>query len=148
VHDAGVFMKIALIPLAALSLVTWLAAGPFSDLLHATLPHHEIHSVSTLTVVEEVLMAPATWIAMLVIAAGLIAWWQRDKLGGLANSLSGLGNLAKDSFGFETINRWIVSGTQSSAEALRVTQTGLLNWNVASIIIGLIIVLVILMVGA
>lgn len=148
VHDAGVFMKTALIPLAALSLVTWLAAGPFSELLKSTLPYHEIHPVTTLIVMEEVLKAPATWIAMLVIAIGLIVWWQRDKLGGLAKALKGLGDVAADSFGFETINRWIVTGTQSSAEALRVTQTGLLNWNVASIIIGLIVVLVILMVGA
>lgn len=148
VHDAGVFMKTALIPLAALSLVTWLAAGPFSELLKSTLPYHEIHPVTTLIVVEEVLKAPATWIAMLVIAIGLIVWWQRDKLGGLAKALKGLGDVAADSFGFEAINRWIVTGTQSSAEALRVTQTGLLNWNVASIIIGLIVVLVILMVGA
>jgi NADH-quinone oxidoreductase subunit L len=148
VHPAGVFMKTALIPLAALSLVTWLTAGPFSDLLKSTLPHHEIHSVTTMMVVEEVLMAPATWIAMLVIAIGLIAWWQREKLTGVANALRGLGNVAVDSFGFEAINRWIVGGTQFSAEALRVTQTGLLNWNVASIIIGLIVVLVILMVGA
>ena len=148
VHAAGVFMKTALIPLAALSLVTWLAAGPFSDLLKSTLPHHEIHSITTLMMGEEVLMAPATWIAMLVIATGLIIWWQREKLGGIEKTLKGLGDVAADSFGFEAINRWIVSGTQYSAEALRVTQTGLLNWNVASIIIGLIIVLVILMVGA
>jgi NADH-quinone oxidoreductase subunit L len=148
VHDAGVFMKTALIPLAALSLVTWLAAGPFSELLKSTLPYHEIHPVTTLIVMEEVLKAPATWIAMLMIAIGLIVWWQRDKLGGLAKALKGLGDVAADSFGFEAINRWIVTGTQSSAEALRVTQTGLLNWNVASIIIGLIVVLVILMVGA
>jgi NADH-quinone oxidoreductase subunit L len=147
-HDAGSFMKIALIPLAALSLITWLAAGPFAEMLHRTLPHHEIHIVSTLMVVEEVLMAPATWVAMLVIAIGLLAWWQRDKLTGLASSLKGIAGVAADSFGFETLNRWIVGGVQYSAEALRATQTGLLNWNVASILIGLIIVLIILMAGA
>jgi NADH-quinone oxidoreductase subunit L len=148
VHDAGLFMKIALIPLAALTLITWLAAGPFSELLHKTLPYHDIHSVTTMEVIEEVLTAPATWIAMLVITLGLAAWWQRDKLADLGKSLKGLSDLAKDSFGFEVINRWIVRGTQFSAEALRVTQTGVLNWNVASIMIGLIVVLVILMVGA
>ncbi|HEX7556789.1 MAG TPA: proton-conducting transporter membrane subunit, partial [Leptolinea sp.] len=148
VHDAGNFMKTALIPLAALSLVTWLAAGPFSEMLKNTLPHHEIEAVSTLMVVEEVLKAPATWIAMLIIGLGLVAWWQRDRLGGLARSLKGLGDIASDSFGFEVINRGVVNGVQSSAESLRVTQTGLLNWNIASILIGLIVVLVILVMGA
>ncbi|GAP22424.1 NADH-quinone oxidoreductase subunit L [Leptolinea tardivitalis] len=148
VHDAGPFMKTALIPLAALSLVTWLAAGPFSLLLKNTLPYHELEAVSTMFVVEEVLKAPATWIAMVVIALGLIAWWQRDKLTGLGKSLKGLGDIAADSFGFEAINRGVVAGVQSTAESLRATQTGVLNWNVASILIGLIVVMVILVMGA
>lgn len=147
-HDAGNFMKTALIPLAALSLVTWLAAGPFSELLKSTLPHHEIEAVSTMFVVEEVLKAPATWIALVVIALGLTAWWQREKLTGLGRSLKGLGNVAADSFGFEAINHGVVDGVQAAAESLRVTQTGLLNWNIASILIGLIVVLVILVMGA
>lgn len=148
VHDAGPFMKTALIPLAALSLVTWLAAGPFSLLLKNTLPYHELEAVSTMFVVEEVLKAPATWIAMVIIALGLIAWWQRDKLTGLGKSLKGLGDIAADSFGFEAINRGVVAGVQSTAESLRATQTGVLNWNVASILIGLIVVMVILVMGA
>ncbi len=148
VHDAGPFMKTALIPLAALSLVTWVAAGPFSKMLKNTLPHHEIEPVSTMLVVEEVLKAPATWIAMAVIALGLIAWWQRARLAGLGKSLKGLGEAAVNSFGFEAINRGIVGGVQSSAESLRVTQTGVLNWNIACILIGLVIVMVILVMGA
>lgn len=148
VHDAGPFMKTALIPLAALSLVTWVAAGPFSEMLKNTLPHHEIEPVSTMLVVEEVLKAPATWIAMAVIALGLIAWWQRARLAGLGKSLKGLGEAAVNSFGFEAINRGIVGGVQSSAESLRVTQTGVLNWNIACILIGLVIVMVILVMGA
>ncbi|NMB54632.1 MAG: NADH-quinone oxidoreductase subunit L [Leptolinea sp.] len=148
VHDAGTFMKTALIPLAALSLVTWLAAGPFSSLLHDTLPHHEIEPVTTMFVVEEVLKAPATWIAMLVIALGLATWWQRDKVAGLGKSLKELGDVAANSFGFESINHGIVNGVQSGAESLRGTQTGVLNWNIAYILIGLIVVLVILVMGA
>ncbi len=148
VHDAGPFMKTALIPLAALSLVTWLAAGPFADLLKNTLPHHELEHITTMEMVEEVVMAPATWIAMIVIAIGLVCWWQRDRLTGVANSLKGLAKAATDSFGFEAINRGVVNGVQSSAESLRVTQTGVLNWNIASILIGLIAVLVILVMGA
>ncbi len=147
-HDAGVYMKVALIPLAALSLVTWLAAGPFSTLLKNTLPNHEIKLLPTMHMVEEVVTAPATWIAMLVIAIGLVAWWQRHRLDGLAKSLKGLGDAAVNSFGFEAINHGIVDGVQSTAESLRVTQTGVLNWNVASILIGLIVVLLILVMGA
>jgi len=147
-HDAGVYMKTALIPLAALSLVTWLAAGPFSEMLERTLPNHGIEPLATMHMVEEVTTAPATWIAMVVIALGLVAWWQREKLTGLAASLKSVAGAAINSFGFEAINRGIVSGVQSSAEALRITQTGVLNWNIASILIGLIVVLLILVMGA
>ena len=55
---------------------------------------------------------------MVVIALGLAAWWQRDKLGGLAKSLKGLGDIAANSFGFEAINHGVVDGVQSSAESL------------------------------
>lgn len=147
-HEAGPYMQTALIPLAALSLITWLAAGPFSEMLEKTLPNHGIEPLATMHMVEEVVTAPATWIAMAVIALGLVAWWQRDKLAGMADALKGLGQAAVNSFGFEAINRGIVSSVQSSAEALRVTQTGILNWNIASILIGLIIVLFILVMGA
>jgi len=85
---------------------------------------------------------------MVVIALGLAAWWQRDRLGGLAKSLKGLGDIAANSFGFEAINHGVVDGVQSTAESLRATQTGVLNWNIASILIGLIVVLVILVMGA
>ena len=52
--------------------------------------------------------------------------------------------MATNSFGFEAINRGVVRVTQNTAEALRVTQTGLLSWNVAGIAVGLIVVLIVL----
>ncbi len=41
-HDAGLAMRVALIPLALGTLTTWLLAGPFGHLLKGTLPFHEI----------------------------------------------------------------------------------------------------------
>ena len=147
-HDAQTAMKISLGLLAAGSLVTWLAAGPFGSLLKSTLPFHEIDALPTLQVVTEVLTAPATWLALGVIAIGLAMWWWRENLKGIANALQGLSKVAADSFGFEWINRQVVAGTENSAEALRYTQTGQLNWNVVGIVAGLIIVLAIVIVGA
>ena len=147
VHDAGPAMKVALIPLAFASLTSWLLAGSFGKLLGAeTLPAHGIEISSLGEVIHDVLSLP-TLIALAVIALGLAAWWWRDKLSGLANSLKGVGKAATDSFGFEAINRGIVKGTQNTAEALRVTQTGLLNWNILGIIAGLILVLLVVVFG-
>jgi NADH-quinone oxidoreductase subunit L len=147
-HDAQPAMKVALGLLAAGTLTTWLAGGPFAEFLKSTLPFHEIHALNTLELVLEILEAPATYVALACVAIGLAMWWWREKLQGAANALQGLGRLAADSFGFEAINRHVVGDVEMSAEALRVTQTGQLNWNVVGIVAGLIIVLTIMIVGA
>ena len=147
-HDAQPAMKVSLGLLALGTLTTWLLVGPFGKLLHDTLPAHEIHALPLGEVALEIFTAPATYIALAVIAVGLLCWWMRDRLTGVASALSGLSRAAADSFGFEAVNRGIVSATQNSAEALRVTQTGLLNWNVLGILAGLVIVIAILAFGA
>jgi NADH-quinone oxidoreductase subunit L len=147
-HDAQPAMKISLGLLAAGSLVTWLVAGPFGEMLKTTLPMHEIEALPTWQMALNVIAAPATWLALVVIAIGLAMWWWREKLKGLARALQGLGQAAADSFGFEWINRQVVAGTDGAAETLRHTQTGQLNWNIVGIVAGLIIVLAIVIVGA
>jgi NADH-quinone oxidoreductase subunit L len=147
-HDAQTAMKVSLGLLAAGALVSWLAAGPFGALLKSTLPLHAIDALPTLQLVMEIVTAPPTWLALGVIAIGLAVWWWREPLKGLAQALQGLGQVAADSFGFEWINRTVVAVTENSAEALRATQTGLLNWNLVGIVAGLIIILAIVLVGA
>ncbi len=147
VHDAQTAMKTALVPLAIGALTSWLLGGSFSQLLHQTLPDYEIHAVSTLDIILEVVKAPATWLALAVVALGIAAWFMRTKLSGLSRVFQWLVQWAQNSFGFEKINQWIVSGTQSLAESLRVTQTGMLNWNIAGILIGFILAAFILMIG-
>ena len=147
VHDAQPAMKVALIPLAAGALLSWLLAGPFSNLLHNSLPAHEIHTLTTTEVLMEVLAAPATYIALAVVALGLIAWWQRQHLGGVARAFRWLTSAAENSFGFEAVNSGIVRLTQGAAQKLRTTQTGLLNWNIAGLLIAFIAVILILVVG-
>ena len=128
------------------TLTTWLLAGPFSELLHGPLPFDEIHALSTGDILQEVMSLP-TLIALAVIAIGLGLWWTRDRWAALVNRAQGLAQMARDSFGFEAINRGVVRVTTQSAEALRVTQTGVLNWNVAGIVGGLIVVLIVLAAG-
>ena len=47
VHAPGLFMRLALLPLAAGALLTWLLAGPFGVWLQATLPFHHLHTPTT-----------------------------------------------------------------------------------------------------
>ncbi len=143
-HDAPSRMRISLFLLALGTLLTWLLVGPFSELLANTLPFHEIHAASTIAFIVEILTAPATWVALAIVAAGLALWLMRDRITGLARVLKPLGTIAEKSFGFEWINQQIIRGIQRIAEGLRRTQTGQLNWNVVGIVGGLVIVLIVL----
>ena len=147
-HDATTAMRVSLGLLAAGTLTSWLLAGGFGHLLESTLPFHKVHALSTSGVVLEIAEAPLTWVAMGVIALGLLAWWGRARLAGLTDGLSWFAAAAGKSFGFEWVNQQVVVVTQGVASAFRVTQPGHLSWNVVGIIGGLVAVLILLTWGA
>jgi NADH-quinone oxidoreductase subunit L len=142
-HPTGAAMKVALAPLAFGAVTTWLLTGPFSQLLgETTLPSLKIESLDLTALFHDVLSVP-TLIALAVIALGIILWLIRDRLTGITHALEWLRKASVDSFGFEWINGVIVKGTQGLGEALRVTQTGVLNWNVVGVLATLIVLFVI-----
>lgn len=143
VHKAGTAMKVALIPLAIGTLTTWILVGPFSQWLQATMPGQHFHTATTMEFILEILTAPATYLALVVVALGLAIYWWRDKLSALGKPFSGFGRFAANGFGFESINKGLVNITQSAASALQLTQTGQLNWNVLGIVTGLAAVLLV-----
>ena len=147
-HEAGPAMKVALIPLAFGSLVTWMLAGPFQNLLARTLPFHfpaagaEAGGLAgTWTIATEVLTAPSTWLALGVVGLGAAFWAVRSPFKGITARLRPIRGAAEAGYGFEAINRGIVKGVQGTGESLRTTQSGLLNWNVAAIVMAVIAVL-------
>ena len=141
-HEAGRAMRVALLPLAFGALTTWLLAGPFSHMLAESLPFHEIEGEGLVEMIAAVLGAPATYLALGVIALGLAAWQWRHRLGWLERSLSGLAHLAENGFGFEWLNQQIVRLVRESADGLRPLQTGQLNWNMVGVMTGLAVVLI------
>ena len=92
--------------------------------------------------------APATWIALAIIALGVMTWFSRAALTGIQKVLKPIAGIAEASFGFERINKFIVYATQGVGESLRNTQTGKLNWNVFYILIALVVVIAVLTIGA
>lgn len=148
VHAPGLAMKLATGILAAGTLTSWLLAGGFGKMLAESLPFHDLHAPAALDLYETIVTAPATYLALAVIALGLAAWWWRDRLAGARDALAPLARAAEADFGFEALNRRIVTATAAAAESLRATQTGLLNWNVLGIVGGLVIVLAVLALGA
>ena len=141
-------MKFALIPLAFGSLVTWMLAGPFQNLLARTLPLHfpgagaeTAGLAGTWAIAAEVLTASSTWVALGVVALGAALWAVRAPFKGISTRLWPVRRAAEAGYGFEAINRGIVKGVQGAGEGLRTTQSGLLNWNVAAIVMAVIAVL-------
>jgi NADH-quinone oxidoreductase subunit L len=145
-HPSGSPMKIALGVLAAGTFTTWLFFGGLSELLSTTLPYHGIEPESTANLVVSILSAPATWLTLGIVALGFAISWVRAR----GYRLFGGGlliPLVETSFGFDSLNQWIVRSVNQWGEDLRVTQTGQLNWNILGIFGGLLTVLFILWLG-
>jgi len=147
-HEAGPAMKTALVPLAVGALLTWLLAGPFHGLLARTLPLHFPAAgaeggglATTWSLALEVLSAPSTWLAVGVVVVGAALWAGRAGFAWLTRAFPWLRRAAEAGYGFESVNRGIVTGVQGAGEGLRVTQSGLLNWNVGAIVMAVIVML-------
>ncbi len=149
-HEAGPAMKVALIPLAAGTIASWLLAGQFQSLLARTLPLHFAANAElkgTWETAQEVLSSTGTWVAMAVVAAGILAWILWRPRGQRITALEPARRTAEAGLGFESINRGITRAVQWSGERLRVTQSGILNWNVAAIVFAVVVVLAVLAAG-
>jgi NADH-quinone oxidoreductase subunit L len=147
-HDAPIAMRFSLATLAVGTFSTWLLAGPFSQMLKDTLPFHTIHQTRTLELTLEIFKTPQTWLALFVILVGIFTWRFHSALRGLLTGLRPISNFTRDGLGFDWVNAQIVKGIQAVATVFRYTQTGVLSWNVAGIMAGLVILFIILAWGA
>ncbi len=147
-HKVEFAMKAALLPLALAAIVSWLGVGLFSALLgEHSLPFHGIESIGLAELFHEVVSIP-TLVALVVVALGFLLWLARGKMGAFIEGLKSMRWAAEKSFGFEAINGAVVNITNSVAEALRGTQTGILNWNVLGILAALVILVILIILGA
>ncbi len=146
-HATGQAMRVSLSLLAIGTLVSWLLVGPFSQMLASTLPYHQLHSTETWNVIYEIVSAPMTWLALAVICLGIGFWLLGQWSVNLARTLQPLSDFACNDFGFEWLNYQLARLVQGLAATLCCTQTGQLNWNVAGIVGGLVVLLAILIWG-
>ncbi len=102
-----------------------------------------------MTLIEDIVTAPATLVALGLVLAGFLAW-----LSSTALSAGGRDAAHAQSCGRQRLS---LRGdrhhggrdiSRSASDTLRKTQTGYLNWNVFGIVIGLIVTLGILALGA
>jgi NADH-quinone oxidoreductase subunit L len=144
-HDGKTAMRVSLAILSTGTLTAWLLGGSLSRLMQATLPGHAIEAESTLEMVEKIAVNPSTWITLAIIAAGFGLWLLRSRL---ARVSQGLQPIVTGGLGFDWVNDQIVKATKMLASLLQRAQTGQLNWNIAGIVAGLVIILIILVRGS
>jgi NADH-quinone oxidoreductase subunit L len=144
VHDAGKFMQAALWPLAVGALLSSLLAGPFSRLLaSASNPAagSRVQPLSTGEFYLEILRGGSTYVVLAAAGLGVLAWVWRARLAKVDFLARPLRWAAEHHFGFEAVNRGVTAATVWASERLRLTQTGLLNWNIAALVATLVLLL-------
>ncbi len=147
-HDAPAAMRIALLPLALGTLTTWLLAGPLASFLLVGRGIAPDAPRSTETILLGVAQSSIALVALGIVVLGLATWWWRERLGTLSSALRPVAAAASADFGFEWLNRVVVAGAAASGEALRRTQTGWVNWNLAGVAAGLFFVVGFVALGA
>ena len=144
-HSSHEFpLHVPLVILALGTVLSWLVAGEMGYWLAETLPFHEVHTLPTLELVAEITLNEATLLALIVVATGMTVWWWRGRMTHLWRRLYPLRRAVSHDFGFEWLNHRLVNGVAGFAAAWQTSQTGQLNWNVAGIVVGLIVVLLVL----
>jgi NADH-quinone oxidoreductase subunit L len=143
VHSTGSAMKVALGILAVGAFITWLSFGALNNLLSSTLPFHELEQETLLEMITTIVSSPATWFALLVVVIGAGISWVRARGFRLFGG-AWLNPVVDTSFGLDSVNRIIVRGVYKLADQFRLTQTGVLSWNVVGILGALLAVLIFL----
>jgi NADH-quinone oxidoreductase subunit L len=143
------WMSTPVILLAGLVLISWVAAEPFAVYMQETLPFHVAHILpkhgpESLISMETVL-ALSTLITLSATAIGLFLGWRASA--GIVFDDAEVSGLGRIEAAFNDSASAVVAGTQQSAALLQKTQTGLLNWNLAGIVLGLIGLLILILQG-
>lgn len=146
------FMLAPLWVLAFASCLAWLLAEPFARWLVQTMPYHSSFILPDRTIDDLVsshtVLALSTGITLAFSAAGLILGWRsankpahdrREPL--LARTAGQAGSV------FDKSASHVVTFTQDIAAGLQKTQTGVLNWNMVGILLGMIAFLILILQG-
>lgn len=147
------FMIVPLLILAAGVIVAWVFAEPFAHWMAQTMPFHAAFILPERTIDDLIsthtVFTISTGIVLCVTTVGLFLGWRAANTSMLDKPASPLARAAEQTgFIFDKSAAFVATLTHDVAAALQKTQTGVLNWNMAGIVLGVIALLILLMQGA
>lgn len=140
-HRTPLAMRVALAPLALLTLGSWLLAPSFLSWLQGTLPYHMLEGPHTLAELGHILAEPLTYVALLIVLLGLLMWWRPPR------AVRGISFTLPADFGFEHLNIFIKELVLRISATTQLTQTGQLSWNVVGLGLALVVLLLVMAIG-
>lgn len=147
VHHTPSAMQWVLALLAVGTFTSWLLLQPVAQLFSQTLPFHSLEPLSLATAFTEIVTQPATYLVLSLTALGFGVWWWRSRLPSVSGLVTALRNATNTGHGFDWLNSQVSAGVQMAGSYLARTQTGLLNWNLVGMVVGLLILLSLVALG-
>jgi NADH-quinone oxidoreductase subunit L len=142
-HEAPWQMTIPLIILAVGSIISWLSVG-FLTRAYAAFSFPGVQAeLSLITFIIETFSTPAVILSILAFLLGIGLFYVRKTY-----ALNSIGQktiaVARNGYGFDIFYGWIISGLKKFTSIFRKIQTGDINYNIAGMVIGLLILIVLI----
>jgi NADH-quinone oxidoreductase subunit L len=142
-HEVPWQMTVPLIVLAVGSIISWLSVG-FLTRAYASFGFPSINAELTIvSFVIETFSTPAVILSIIAFFIGIGLFYVRKSYAN--NSFGQITiKIAQKGYGFDNFYRWIILGLNNFTSKLKKIQTGDLNYNVAGIALGLLILIIII----
>jgi NADH-quinone oxidoreductase subunit L len=139
-HEAPWQMATPLVLLTAGTLVSWLAIGVLTR-SYVFFGFLDVHGFSLESFIVETFSTPIVWVSLIAFFIGIGLFYTRKKYA--ANQIGAQTVLvAQKGYGFDTFYAWNIQCLRGFAARFRKSHTGDLNYNIAGIVLGFLILLV------
>jgi len=143
-HEAPWHMTISLIILAVGSLISWVSIG-FLTRAYTSFGFNEVVAVTLIKFITDTFSKPAVVISIIAFLLGIGVFYFRKSYA--SNSIGAKTiTMARKGYGFDTFYGWIISGLRKFATKFQKTHTGDLNYNVAGMVIGVLLLIILFVV--
>ena len=140
-HEAPWQMAAPLVLLAIGTVVSWMGIG-FLSRAYRSFDLSE-HGLTLYSFIIETFQTPAVWISLIAFLLGIGLFMIRKQY-----AAKTIGNetviIARQGYGFDRFYRWVIQCLRRFALGFRKTHTGDLNYNIAGIALGFLILIIIL----